>query len=191
MMIISLREVFDIVVMTLAVGYIFMDIPVILGRRAMQGFSWERLRLAMLMTAPAIVLHELAHKFVGLAVGLVTEFHAAYFWLFIGVVLKIVQAPVLFFVPGYVSIFCASSPCVVGPLQQALTAVSGPLVNLGLWLGAAYVLKKRHFSYRKTVLLFVTKKINMFLFFFNMLPLPIFDGFKFYYGLYVWILSLL
>lgn len=182
----SLREVFDIILMTVAVGFIFMDLPS--GRRQMAG--WQRFKIAMLMTAPAVVLHELAHKFVGLAVGLVTEFHAAYVWLVIGIVLKIVQSPLLFFVPGYVSIYCVQ-PCSVGPLQQAVTAVSGPLVNLVLWLGAAYVLKKKRLSYRRMVIFFVTKQINMFLFFFNMLPFPIFDGFKFYQGLYIWIVSLL
>lgn len=187
MQIISIQEIFDIIIMTLAVGYIFMDVP--LFRTRTKGFSWQRLKFAAMMTAPAIVLHELAHKFIGLAVGLLTTFHAAYFWLGIGVVLKWLQSPIFFFVPGYVSITCQSLPCSVGPLQQALTAVSGPAVNLLLWLGAAYYLKKQNYNYKTTVLLYVTKQINMFLFIFNMLPFPIFDGYKFYLGIYAWLIS--
>ncbi|MBI4016874.1 MAG: M50 family metallopeptidase [Candidatus Aenigmarchaeota archaeon] len=184
MQVISVQEIIDIVIMTLAVGYIFIDLPVLKTRTTK--FSWQRLKFAAMMTAPAIVLHELAHKFVGLGVGLITTFHAAYFWLGIGIVLKSLHSPLLFFVPGYVSITCPAVPCAVGPLQQAFTAVSGPLVNLALWLGAAYLLKNKKCNYRTTVLFFVTKQINMFLFIFNMLPFPIFDGFKFYQGVFLW-----
>ena len=188
MAIITLQEVFDIVIMMLGVGYIFMDIPLVLGRNA-QGFSWKRLKAAVIVTAPAVVLHELAHKFVGAAVCLLTTFHAAYFWLGMGIVLKWLQSPIVFFVPGYVSIHCATMPCLVGPLETALTAFAGPAVNLVLWLGSAHLLKRKKYSYKKTVLLVVTQKINMFLFIFNMLPFPIFDGYKLYVGLYAWLMA--
>ncbi len=187
MPIISIQEIIDILVMTFAVGYIFMDVPLLKTR--IGRFSWQRLKFAAMMTAPAIVLHELAHKFVGLAVGLITTFHAAYFWLGVGIMLKWVNSPFMFFVPGYVSMYCPTLPCAIGPLQQAFTAVSGPLVNLALWLGAGYLLKRKKYSYKTTVLLYVTKQINMLLFIFNMLPFPIFDGFKFYQGIFAWLMA--
>ncbi len=188
MAIITLKEIFDVIIMMLGVGYIFMDIPLVLGRNA-HSFSWKRLKAAVIMTAPAVVFHELAHKFVGMAVGLLTTFHAAYFWLGMGIILKWLQSPIVFFVPGYVSIHCGTIPCSIGPLETALTAFAGPAVNLLLWLGAGYLLKQKKYSYRKTVILVVTQKINMFLFIFNMLPFPIFDGYKVYLGLYAWLFS--
>ncbi|MBI4147958.1 M50 family metallopeptidase [Candidatus Woesearchaeota archaeon] len=184
MAVVSFNEVFDVILMTFAIGYIFMDVPFL--RTRLGRSSWQRLKYAVIMTAPAVVLHELAHKFVGMASGLLTTFHASYMGLGLGVVLKLAQSPFLFFIPGYVSMSCPS-PCVIGPLQQALTAVSGPLVNLGLWLGAAWLLHRKTYPFKTTLLLLVTKQINMILFIFNMLPFPIFDGFKFYQGMFVWL----
>lgn len=182
-MILTLRELFDAALMTVAVGYIFMSI---FQARSMRiGFDWKALWFACLVTAPALVLHELAHKFVAMAAGLQATFHAAYTWLGIGILLKLAGAPFIFFVPAYVSIGCAAHPCAIPPLISAMTAFAGPFLNLLLWVSSWAVLKyHRVRSKRWLVFWFLTKKINMLLFILNMLPIPGFDGFTFYSGLW-------
>jgi len=170
-MLFSLWELFDVIVMTLAVGYIFKD----LFSRIENPFLFS-----CLVTAPALLLHELGHKFVGLAFGLDATFHAAYFWLIIGVALKLAQFPFLFFVPAYVSLGGGD----IGPLASALTSVAGPGVNLLLFLLSWGLLQQKKLKTRTFLFLTVTKQINLFLFVFNMLPIPGFDGLKFYQGIY-------
>jgi Zn-dependent protease len=67
-----------------------------------------------------------------------------------------------------------------------MTAFAGPAVNLVLFLATFLLLKSRSFvkNNKKYVpLLFITSRINIFLFIFNMLPIPMFDGWKVYSGL--------
>lgn len=174
-------EIFDLVLMTAVVGYIFMGYfkkPVeVYSPVPRFGFDWESFRFACLITAPAIVLHELAHKFVALALGLSATFHASYNWLGIGLLLRFFSS-IIFFVPGYVSI----SPGT--PLELVLTAAAGPLANLLLFLAASLVLvHKKGLGYLAFALLTLTKKINLFLFILNMIPIGFFDGAKVLSGL--------
>lgn len=170
--------------MTVALGYIFMDyvrMPrteySVLGIK--EGFNWEDFKFAALITAPGIVLHELAHKFLGLAFGLSATFQASYFGLAIGVLLKLMHSPFILFIPGYVSLQGTTTA-----LGSALTALVGPLANLFLFLTSNYILHHRkHLTKKQAVLLYATKQINLFLFIFNMLPIPPFDGFQFISGL--------
>lgn len=181
--ILSVREIFDLIVMTAALGYIFMSY-IQVGRPSILGashFNWDDFKFAALVTAPGIILHELAHKFVGLAVGLTAVFHASYFGLAIGVFLKLIHSPFIIFAPGYVSLGGEN----IAPLLSALTAFVGPFMNLALFFIAREILeRKRKLTRRQAVALYLTKQINLFLFIFNMLPIPPFDGSKVFYGLY-------
>lgn len=141
-------------------------------------WSWENFSYAIIVTAPAIILHEFGHKFVAMAFGLKAVFNAAYSWLAVGLVLKLIGFPYIFFVPAYVSIIGNTAP-----LNFSLIAFAGPAVNLVLWLGALLIQKKMKMSARTAGIVNLTKQINMFLFIFNMLPVPGFDGAKVFSGL--------
>ncbi|RME30986.1 hypothetical protein D6789_04060, partial [Candidatus Woesearchaeota archaeon] len=189
MVFLSIQEVIDIIAMSLVVGLIFKDFfqsptktpeyylkNVTPGRSIVSRLSMSNFWWAVALVAPSIILHEFGHKFVALAFGLKATFNAAYGWLFAALVLKYLLGFV-FFVPAYVAIRGASTP-----LQDALTSFAGPAVNLALWLGAAFWLKNmRGFRSKKqqdlAMFLKAFSKINMFLFIFNMIPLPGFDGF--------------
>jgi Zn-dependent protease len=189
-MIISFQEIIDVVLMTAVVGYIFMDL---FSRRSFsrQGFAygapfnWGAFKIACIITAPAIILHELAHKFVALSYGYNAVFHAAYAFLAFGVLLKLMRTGFIFFVPGFVAISCAAPPCEIPPLQSAVIAGAGPLMNLLIFVTAYSVIKfRKRLSRRAFVIWNLTKIINLFLFFFNMLPFYIFDGYKVFSGIY-------
>ena len=173
-------EIIDIIIMSIVLGVIFSDIARIFRSPysySEKGFDWDGFKFAVMATAPAIILHEFGHKFVAMAFGLNAVFNAAYGWLGFGMLLKILNTGLIFFVPAYVSITGNASPLVYSGV-----AFVGPGVNLILWLGSGYILKKNLVNKKYHSLLYLTKQINMLLFIFNMLPIPMFDGFKVYSG---------
>jgi Zn-dependent protease len=181
----TVREFLDVIVMTLAVGYIFSDLlsrfrPVKdpLLEYAKGTFTWENLKFSIFATVPAVLLHELAHKFLAIYFGMQATFHAAYYWLGLGVILKMMSFPFIFFVPAFVSITGVGSV-----LQHSLVAFAGPATNALIWLLSSLLMKVKS-NRRYYPLLFLTGKVNMFLFILNLLPIPSFDGFTFFSGLY-------
>ncbi|MBI3052081.1 M50 family metallopeptidase [Candidatus Woesearchaeota archaeon] len=181
-MVFSLVELADLVVMIAAVAFIFKDSVRMPAKHdeqydpladfAKPRFDFEGFRTAVFVAGPAIALHELGHKMVALAAGIPAVFHANYLWLAVGVALKAVNSPFIFFVPGFVTHAAAS------PAASLLIGFAGPAVNLGLWLGSAAVVKwKKGLNSRALHILHMTGQINMFLFIFNMIPFPPFDGY--------------
>lgn len=178
---------FDAIVMSLAIGFIFMSYfsrfntfrrhnYYDIHRRR---FPWHDLWFSAALVAPAILLHEMGHKLVAVSFGMEAVFNASYFGLMLGIFLKLIGSPFLFFIPAYVSISTGGTP-----LQFSAIAFAGPFVNLVLWLGSAYLLKSGKISRKYIPFLFLTSKINMILFIFNMLPIPGFDGSKVFAGLF-------
>ena len=194
-MLFTLKELFDVIMMTVGVGFIFMDSfglqtirhtvksyvedPVAYYQNALgkkvSSFNWSTLWLACLITAPAVIFHELAHKLVAISYGLQATFHAAYFWLSFGIIMKLLNTGFIFFVPGYVSFSGAATP-----IQSATIAFAGPFLNFVLWFTCWFILKFKpmQISTRTMQILAATRYINGFLFIFNMIPLGFFDGAK-------------
>lgn len=95
-MFISLREIADIIIMVFAIGYIFSDY---FRREPLEGYDpltyykkpplIESIKFAAMIAAPAVVLHELAHKFVAMAFGAIATLHAPYFWYIAVIALKL------------------------------------------------------------------------------------------------------
>ncbi len=182
-MIVQFSELVDVVVMSLAVGFIFKDAfksPAqdLLHFYSKPGFNWEDFWFAVSVVAPAIILHELAHKAVALSMGLSAVFNAAYTWLLIGVLLKVMNFGFIFFVPGYVAITGSGTP-----FQYLVIALSGPLMHLLLWQVAKVKLQGRGLKRREEYFWSLVFQINKFLFVLNMLPIPGFDGFQVYSNL--------
>lgn len=174
---ITLIEVLRILLMTAAIGYIF-SITIIRHEtydplKPKKKFSWDGIKIGVLAAAPGVILHEMAHKFVALAYGLNAEFFASYIGLAIGIILKAVGSPFLIFIPGYVQISGGT------PLQSAITAFAGPLMNGLLWLVSWYILRNyKNLSENTILVLTLNKRINGILFLFNLIPIPPFDGSK-------------
>jgi Zn-dependent protease len=186
-MIFTIYEFIDALVMTLAIGFIFMGVFERAFRRealASYKFNWEAFKFSCIVTAPAIILHELAHKFVALALGFTATFNASYFGLALGIFLKLIKSPLIFFVPAFVEISCGTASCIITPLDSALTALAGPGMNLLVFLVCWLLLKKGKYTGMTAAILLLTKQINLFLFIFNMIPLPGFDGYHVYGNLW-------
>jgi Zn-dependent protease len=189
----TLLELFDIIIMTLAIGFVFHDVfrsaarmkrhkdmDIIDQYTTRRGFDWRDFWYACAVVGPAILLHELSHKTVAMAFGFDAVFHAAYIWLLVAVVLKLIGFPFIFFVPAFVE-FAGRGTGV----QHALVALAGPALNLILWLGSwAIITYAKRLKTSTHQFLFLVKQVNMFLFIFNMLPIPGFDGWQVYAGLF-------
>ncbi|MFC1800598.1 metalloprotease [Nanoarchaeota archaeon] len=176
----SMVEIWRIAVITAALGFIFKGF---IGKYARlrhahydplvhhpKGFDWEGFKFSIMVTAPAIILHELGHKFVAMALGLKATLYAAYGWLGFGILLRLMNFGFIFFVPGYV----AHSPA--PPLQSAAISFAGPAMNLLIWGICAALLKYGKVQRKYVPLLTLSKNINLFLFAFNMIPIRPFDG---------------
>ncbi|MFA5797815.1 MAG: hypothetical protein WC916_07335 [Candidatus Woesearchaeota archaeon] len=188
-MFLNLWEILDMLLMIGVVGFIFMSAfrapkkdGDVLDRylKKTSGFDWNAFWFATMVTAPAIILHEFGHKITALSFGLESTFHAAYLWLLIAVVLKLINFPFIFFVPAYVSIIGTASV-----QQSTLIAFMGPGINILLFIIAFIILKADKKIKPKTFQFWtLTKQINLFLLIFNLLPIPGFDGFTVFSGLW-------
>ncbi|MBI2139861.1 M50 family metallopeptidase [Candidatus Woesearchaeota archaeon] len=182
---ITLREILDIIIMVFAIGYIFSDM---FKRKPEEDYDplkfyqkspwWENIKHAALIAAPAVVLHELAHKFAAMSFGAAATLHAPYSWYAIVIFLKMINFPLLFFVGGFVT----HTP--LPPLPSAIVALAGPLINLMLWLGSKACIRYKLVDRRYWPILMPLGRINLFLFVFNILPLPGFDGSNFLLSLW-------
>ena len=190
MPLITLMEIIDIIVMTIAIGYIFSRF----FRRAPQedydpltyykkNTLIEDIKYGAIIAAPAVVLHELAHKFVAMSFGASATLHAPSLFgipygMYLLVILMIhLNFPILFFVGGYVS------HTALPALASSMVAFAGPLTNLVLWLGGMSLIKYGLVNRRYYITIGMMAKLNMFFFIFNMIPLPGFDGFNVFLGL--------
>ncbi|RLE38282.1 hypothetical protein DRJ17_04425 [Candidatus Woesearchaeota archaeon] len=184
-------EVLDIIIMALVLGYVFMmffNVP----RKDYDpltnvGFDWYGFKIAIVVIAPAIILHELAHKFVAIGFGISATFYAAYGFLLLAILLRYFRFPFLFFVPGYV----AYTP-IEAIAPSLLVPVAGPLVHLFFFIGCLVLIKNVKFGkmifktkYNNVLpILHLIKYVNLFLFVLNMLPIPGFDGGYFFFTLF-------
>lgn len=186
MAIITSGEIIDLFVITIAIGYIFSKL---FHRQPTEDYDplkfyqknsiIEDIKYGAIIAAPAVILHEFAHKFVAMAFGATATLHAPdlfgipYGWYILIIILIHMNFPIVFLIGAYVS------HTALPPLQSALVSISGPLANLLIWLGCKIAIKNKwiHRKHYRTVGLMA--KLNMFLFVFNILPLPGFDGWNF------------
>jgi|FLOH01.1.fsa_nt_gi Zn-dependent protease len=179
-MMITLREVFDAILMAVVIGFIFKDWIAknktnMLDLTSYNSQTWKDFLFSMAVIAPAIILHEAAHKFVAQGFGLEAVFHAHYTFLGLGILLKLLNFGFIFVVPGFVSIVGSGFPW-----QFALIAFSGPAVHGLFWIIGKLALRSHNLNDNQTKFWILTSKINGFLFILNMLPIPGIDGFSFY-----------
>lgn len=186
MTLITLTEILYFIILTVVIGYIFSGAftyrpkTIYDMNKKKKKFYWRDFGFAALITAPAIILHELAHKFVAMGYGYDATFNLYPIGLAIGVILKLVGSPFILVAPGFVEIGTAAFS---NPTAYRLIAFAGPLVNALLWLIATIVLKTSHnLSRGKKAGWKMVRLVNLILFIFNMIPFGPFDGAKVLFG---------
>ncbi|MEM0271636.1 MAG: metalloprotease [Thermoprotei archaeon] len=148
------------------------------------GFAYS-----LLMVGTAFVLHELSHKFVAQHYGRAAEFRI--WWSGVALGMMMALATFLAFGPGGVIFFAAPGAVYVSPLfvgyaspvnlrgfarGEGLISYAGPFTNLIL---GVFFRVLAHFAYGGLGYVFAkTSSINVFLGFFNILPIPPLDGQK-------------
>ena len=191
-MIVTFWEIADIIAMTFFIGFIFKDYfrlvpkpkhhagyePLEYYNKSKKGKFWEDLLHSCMIAAPALVLHEFGHKIVAMSFGAIATLHAPYFMYLIILGMKLIKFPILFFVGGYVT------HSALPPLQSAFVSLAGPLTNLILYLICFIAVKYELANNKYTPLLMASGKLNLFLCIFNMIPIPGFDGYNMFMGLW-------
>ncbi len=179
----SFSEIFAIIITSLAISYIFTafvprkqflkQIRPGVFKPSLSLFDVDAFKMAAMIGIPAIILHELFHKFASIALGIPAFYNMSVFGLGIGIVLRALGSGIIFFLPGYVSISASTTP-----IQMFIISFAGPFANLLLLTGAILALKYAKLSEKWKKILYLTKRINIWLFILNMLPIPPLDGSK-------------
>ena len=181
-MLFTFQEIIHIAIMTAITGYIFKDL---FAKRPNPG-NYNPLKpiksnnhfwFAAVAVGSSIILHELGHKFIAIYLGLEATFHAAYSFLILGLLLKLMNFSLIFLVPAYVS-----HPATT-PINSAMIAFAGPATNGLIWLITGLAINKNWIQKKYLSLAYATKYINGFLFIVNMIPFPGIDGYWIFKGL--------
>jgi len=185
-MLITISETIAMLIITVYLAYIFSGfIPRMFLRKTSLK---ETLKTSAIIVAPAVILHELGHKFVAMAFGYEATLYAFYnsmptlILALLSIGLRAIHSPFIFIIPGFVGI-----PPTTLPIESSIIAFAGPFINLLLFFAAWFIIKKRRLNRKQLLIAHLTKKINIFLFFFNMIPLGFFDGYKVFSGLFAFI----
>jgi Zn-dependent protease len=186
MVLITFSEVIKLLVVSFILGFIFMGLfprrpRTVYDMMHPKKFRWDDLWFAVLIAAPAVVLHELAHKFVAMGFGFSASFELFPLGLGLGLLLRLINSPFLIIAPGYVTM---PPEVFSNDLAYRLIAFAGPFLNLILWLAAFIIIKVKGKDMSRGTLSFwlLTRNINMILFIFNMIPFGPFDGAKVFFG---------
>ncbi len=180
---ITLLEIIYLIIVTVVIGYIFTGFVSIRPKTVYNMMHPNRVDLrdfyfAALVAAPGIIMHELAHKLTAISFGYPAQFQIWAFGLVLAIFLKLISSPLMIIAPGYVNI-----PEISNSFQYRLIAFVGPAVNLLLWAIAYLVLKyAKNINRKQLAFLALTKRINMILFIFNMIPIGPLDGAKVFFG---------
>jgi len=189
----TITEIVELIITVLALGYIFSGMirkPKGVADMMFENrfFDWENIKYSMAVVAPAVIIHELGHKFIAVALGYSATYHMVSWGLGLGVILRLIGSSFIFFIPGYVAI-----AGIAGITKEfSYIALAGPLVNLTLFFISWGVLRANIYTKLRRAF-YISKQINLWLFGLNMIPIAMFDGAKVLKGfwqLYVAVIGL-
>lgn len=176
MVLITAQEIIDLAILTAALGYIFSGFiqrPRDILDYLRPSLAFDDIKYAAMIVAPAVIFHELAHKGVGLFFGFDSVLHISVWGLGIGVMLRFIRSPIIFFIPAFVTSAMAGA----FPEKFAVLALAGPAANFALyWLSDWALLSKKWPKHNNAFI--ISRRINLWLLILNMIPFGFFDGAK-------------
>ena len=172
----SFQEIINLLILTAALGYIFSGFirrPKSIDDYFKSSPEWEDMKYAAIIVAPAVIFHELAHKAVGLYFGFDAILGISVFGLGLGVILRFIRSPIIFFIPAFV----ISTAAVNFPEKFAVLALAGPAANFALYWLSDWALLSRKWPKHNNAFI-ISRRINLWLLILNMIPVGFFDGAK-------------
>jgi|TARA_Y100000034_G_scaffold24842_1_gene29188 Zn-dependent protease len=176
MAMLSFQEIINLLILTAALGYIFSGFirrPKSIDDYFKSSPEWEDMKYAAIIVAPAVIFHELAHKAVGLYFGFDAILGISVFGLGLGVILRFIRSPIIFFIPAFV----ISTAAVNFPEKFAVLALAGPAANFALYWLSDWALLSRKWPKHNNAFI-ISRRINLWLLILNMIPVGFFDGAK-------------
>jgi len=137
------------------------------------------LEVSAIAVATAFIFHEIAHREVARRYGLIAKYKAWYMGLALAVALalitaKVIGRPFVLAAPGAVVIFSYFGP--PPPQVSAKIAAAGPLANI--IIGVLFSIASFTTGYPWNVYLSFIGSVNLWIAFFNLIPVPPLDGSK-------------
>ena len=166
------NEVLDLLISWAALTLAF-------GAGALMRGDLKLLGAAALAVATAFVGHELAHRAVARHYGMAAAYKANYFFLAFTVAIalitaKLVGTPFVIAAPGAVVVMPLFGP--PHPYVSMLIAAAGPLTNEVI--GVAAIVASYAVSPAIAPYLALVGRVNLWIGFFNLLPIPPMDGWQ-------------
>jgi len=197
MFIIDAVEIIEIFATTFVIGYLFSHFITAPHRDSLKFYAnrfnklwnWADIKYSMMVVGPAVILHEFGHKIAAIALGFPSRFHGiitggGIVWIgaAVGLILRLVCAPFMFLIPGYVAPAYEGAWAGISAGQMSFIAFMGPAVNLALFFVFWGLLKSDKYP-KWNRLFYISRLVNGFLFVLNMLPFGPLDGAKVFSGL--------
>jgi len=162
----------SIVTLSIAFGLILQNIPFV---RAFLGISFLSpvmlFVLAFFTVGMAFVLHELGHKIVASALGCIAVYKAWMWGLLLAVLMAVLtNGQFIFAAPGAVHVYKQG----LTKRENGIISMAGPFVNVILAFFFFFMMNAAGFV---GVIATVGFQLNLWLAFFNLLPIPPLDGY--------------
>lgn len=167
-------------VLDLLISWVVLSFSFALFMNSGFGKLFLSIAYSLVGVGSAFILHELAHRQVARTYGLEARYRAWYLGLLITLAMALINAatklPILFAAPGAVMIYGYWGR--VNPIAELRVAESGPLTNIAVGIAGWVILQTVPSTPILTELLHYVVRINTWIAFFNLLPVPPLDGSK-------------
>ncbi|PWL07541.1 site-2 protease family protein [Methanosphaera cuniculi] len=176
-----------IIIITLIFAYLFSD-------NGSMGLFLILIPLSFIAVGLSFLLHELGHKFAAQKYGFYAEFRKWNLGLLLGVITSFFGF--VFLAPG--AVYISSLTGQISYEEDGIISLAGPVINLVLaiiFLALGLIIAPYIHTFGMfyiSLICAIGFNVNAFLAFFNLLPIPMFDGSKiFKWNKAIWLITII